>query len=268
MKNLFLTRPRMQIIFNNLRIWRDLNQNGISEDGELKTLTETGIKEISLAETLIGADSIVKYITKRLSFFTFLIAAFFYTQFANASPFSFTRITCIPELNYFDASVIEIDSGSNKETDFIMNNGKELEQKYQLMNGEISICKLANSLIKAEIKYPSYDETFGRLFCRAAPPAIFRLWLDGKLIVHLRNFNDCLAGGDYSVKSVSVKIDEEEEDVIIGFDIEDNSDRPNLNIGSYTSYKKTSGLRINKKKENFLPINESYITQYLINKTK
>jgi hypothetical protein len=35
--------------FNNLKIWRDLNQNGISEEGELKSLTYHNIKEISLS---------------------------------------------------------------------------------------------------------------------------------------------------------------------------------------------------------------------------
>jgi hypothetical protein len=35
--------------FSTLRIWRDLNGNGVTDEGELKTLTETGITEISLA---------------------------------------------------------------------------------------------------------------------------------------------------------------------------------------------------------------------------
>jgi Ca2+-binding RTX toxin-like protein len=37
--------------FNKLRIWQDLNSNGISEAGELKTLAQVGITSISLADT-------------------------------------------------------------------------------------------------------------------------------------------------------------------------------------------------------------------------
>lgn len=37
--------------FNDLRVWRDLNQNSISEAGELKTLTEPGIASINLTST-------------------------------------------------------------------------------------------------------------------------------------------------------------------------------------------------------------------------
>jgi Ca2+-binding RTX toxin-like protein/LysM repeat protein len=36
--------------FNKILVWRDLNQNGVSEPGELKTLAETGIASISLDE--------------------------------------------------------------------------------------------------------------------------------------------------------------------------------------------------------------------------
>ncbi|WP_342722668.1 calcium-binding protein [Bradyrhizobium sp. B097] len=35
-------------VFAKLRIWRDLNQNGVSDAGELQTLAEAGIKSISL----------------------------------------------------------------------------------------------------------------------------------------------------------------------------------------------------------------------------
>ncbi|WP_084462338.1 calcium-binding protein [Bradyrhizobium sp. WSM1417] len=35
-------------VFAKLRVWRDLNQNGVSDDGELQTLAEAGIKSISL----------------------------------------------------------------------------------------------------------------------------------------------------------------------------------------------------------------------------
>jgi hypothetical protein len=37
--------------FNKLRVWQDLNSNGISEAGELKTLAQAGITSISLADT-------------------------------------------------------------------------------------------------------------------------------------------------------------------------------------------------------------------------
>ncbi|WP_316158348.1 MULTISPECIES: calcium-binding protein [unclassified Bradyrhizobium] len=35
-------------VFAKLRVWRDLNQNGVSDDGELQTLAQAGIKSISL----------------------------------------------------------------------------------------------------------------------------------------------------------------------------------------------------------------------------
>jgi len=37
--------------FGNLRIWRDLNQDGVSQAGELQTLAQTGITSIGLANT-------------------------------------------------------------------------------------------------------------------------------------------------------------------------------------------------------------------------
>ena len=37
--------------YNKILVWRDLNQNGVSESEELKTLRETGIASISLQET-------------------------------------------------------------------------------------------------------------------------------------------------------------------------------------------------------------------------
>jgi hypothetical protein len=37
--------------FNKLRVWQDVNSNGISEAGELKTLAQVGITSISLADT-------------------------------------------------------------------------------------------------------------------------------------------------------------------------------------------------------------------------
>ncbi|MDO9012817.1 MAG: hypothetical protein Q7U78_13590, partial [Gallionella sp.] len=37
--------------FANLRVWQDLNQDGVSQAGELKTLTELGIANIKVAKT-------------------------------------------------------------------------------------------------------------------------------------------------------------------------------------------------------------------------
>jgi len=43
-------------IFSQLRIWRDLNQDGISEEGELITLSEAGITSISLKGTTTNTN--------------------------------------------------------------------------------------------------------------------------------------------------------------------------------------------------------------------
>ena len=37
--------------YANLRVWRDLNQDGISQAGELQTLTQSGVQSISLSST-------------------------------------------------------------------------------------------------------------------------------------------------------------------------------------------------------------------------
>ena len=37
--------------YANLRVWRDLNQDGISQAGELQTLAQTGVQSISLSST-------------------------------------------------------------------------------------------------------------------------------------------------------------------------------------------------------------------------
>ncbi|MCP4354393.1 MAG: hypothetical protein GY793_01930 [Proteobacteria bacterium] len=41
--------------FGNIKVWQDLNQNGISEADELKTLSEAGISSISLTEQQDGS---------------------------------------------------------------------------------------------------------------------------------------------------------------------------------------------------------------------
>ncbi|WOF43891.1 cadherin domain-containing protein [Sphingopyxis indica] len=42
--------------FGNFLIWRDVNQDGVSQAGELKSLTEWGIRAINLSMTLTGQD--------------------------------------------------------------------------------------------------------------------------------------------------------------------------------------------------------------------
>ncbi len=41
--------------FSDLRIWQDINQNGETEDGELQSLTDAGITELSLNDTADGS---------------------------------------------------------------------------------------------------------------------------------------------------------------------------------------------------------------------
>lgn len=43
--------------FNDLRVWRDLNQDGISQGNELQTLTEAGIASLSLSGTATNAPA-------------------------------------------------------------------------------------------------------------------------------------------------------------------------------------------------------------------
>ncbi len=43
--------------FSKLRVWRDLNQNGVSDDGELVTLEEAGITSISLSSSALGVNN-------------------------------------------------------------------------------------------------------------------------------------------------------------------------------------------------------------------
>jgi hypothetical protein len=45
--------------FNTLRVWRDLNGNGVTDAGELKTLAESGISSISLATSAPASTTIL-----------------------------------------------------------------------------------------------------------------------------------------------------------------------------------------------------------------
>jgi hypothetical protein len=42
--------------FNQLRVWRDLNQDGISQAGELQTLSQAGIASMGVAGTTINVN--------------------------------------------------------------------------------------------------------------------------------------------------------------------------------------------------------------------
>ncbi|MFK3781716.1 hypothetical protein [Agrobacterium sp. NPDC089420] len=44
-------------VFDRLKIWRDLNQNGVTDDGELLTLTEAGIESISLDRAVVDGTN-------------------------------------------------------------------------------------------------------------------------------------------------------------------------------------------------------------------
>ncbi len=51
--------------FANLKIWQDKNQNGISEEGELKSLSEFNIKEISLNNQALNTYQNENYISSK-----------------------------------------------------------------------------------------------------------------------------------------------------------------------------------------------------------
>jgi hypothetical protein len=43
--------------FGKLRVWRDLNQNGASDEGELQSLDQAGVASISLNRHLVGGTN-------------------------------------------------------------------------------------------------------------------------------------------------------------------------------------------------------------------
>ena len=43
-------------LFDQVRIWQDLNSDGISDNGELSTLSEVGIESISLLAEIIDSE--------------------------------------------------------------------------------------------------------------------------------------------------------------------------------------------------------------------
>jgi flagellar biosynthesis regulator FlaF len=43
-------------VFANLRVWQDLNQDGISQPNELKTLSELSITSISITDSLFTKE--------------------------------------------------------------------------------------------------------------------------------------------------------------------------------------------------------------------
>ena len=59
---------QMDTQFGDLLVWRDLNQNGVSEVGELQDLLTAGIKEISLSERTIDTFQNENYISTASNF--------------------------------------------------------------------------------------------------------------------------------------------------------------------------------------------------------
>jgi hypothetical protein len=49
--------------YSSLRIWRDLNQDGISQDGELQTLAQAGVSAINLTANAQGTGSFTRTVT-------------------------------------------------------------------------------------------------------------------------------------------------------------------------------------------------------------
>ncbi len=117
-------------------------------------------------------------------------AACFLAQSAWADEiWNFTRITCISELNYFEASNVEINSGSNEESKFMGENQERIRKKYNLRGeslSDIQECKLKDANLKIQIKYRAGKDGL----CGRSSSAILKLWINDKLMVDLDNFND------------------------------------------------------------------------------
>jgi len=88
-------------IFNDLRVWQDLNQDGISQANELKTLTELNIASLSTTGTATGTAQNGNIITHTGSFTKTdgstgqtgnldLAASTFHTQYTETTPLSAT----------------------------------------------------------------------------------------------------------------------------------------------------------------------------------
>lgn len=191
----------------------------------------------------------------KISFFVTLI----FCQVLNAGEvFRFTKITCIPELNYFDASVVEIDSGSDEEFEFMNNNQKELKTKYQLIGEQISDvqeCKLKDSNIKIQIKYRSADRDG---LCGRAPSVILKLWFNDKLAVDLDGFNDICKNEKGIVRIV--------------FNTKHGEPTLYFEMNDYMDAKSSCIIKLDKKKQNIesnscresgksLPIKDDYIIE-------
>lgn len=112
---------------------------------------------------------------------------------------NFTRITCIPELNYFEASNVEINSGSNEENNFMNENQEQIRKKYNLRGEtltDIQECKLKDANLKIQVKYRT----------GANPDSTLKLWIDDKLMVDLDGFGYYASGGAKSISSIGFKI--------------------------------------------------------------
>ena len=136
----------------------------------------------------------------------FLILIIFSANNAKADEiFRFTRITCIPELNYFDASVIEINSRSDKEKDILFYKQKELQKKYNIFGEKIKDvqeCKLEKANIKV---WTDHDLKHG--------DAKFKMWIDDRLVINLKHF---YAYDDYysTARGIAFKWGEDHDSIL------------------------------------------------------
>ncbi len=112
--------------------------------------------------------------------------------------YQYTKITCIPEFNYFAADGVNIRVGSDEEDKAISNMSDETLKKYGFIsenNTKDQKCRLANGTeLKLNVNYkileyykvienyPNYDKP-------RPQKAALKLWENGKLIVDLDSFN-------------------------------------------------------------------------------